>query len=407
VAYQTAFLKAHYPAEYMAAVLNHANALDKLTFFMEECKRMGLNVLGPDINESQKGFAVNDAGEIRFGLGGLKGVGEAAVESLIAERKQNGRFSDPFDFIKRINQRTVNKKTLESLIYAGAFDTYTQFHRAQYVCVPEGETQTGLEKMIKYGNVVQSQTVNTSNTLFGDMPTVLDIKPPQISNCPPFSLTDQLDKEKEVTGIYLSGHPLDHFKFEMRHYGITSVLDFNEVKDNQELASAGRPFKLLCLVSAANQRISRQGNKFGSYVLEDYTGKTELVLFGDDYVRFNAYLQQGHAIFISGSFKQRMYKPEYEFKISSVNLAENVKRQLTKQVMLEMDVRNVQKETVEFLEKNMKEHPGKAGLRIVVCEPKDNLKISLVTIDNGLEVNNELISFLDTRPEIGVQVITA
>jgi DNA polymerase-3 subunit alpha len=118
-------------------------------------------------------------------------------------------------------------------------------------------------------------------------------------------------------------------------------------------------------------------------------------------------LQQGHAIFISGSFKQRMYKPEYEFKISSVNLAENVKRQLTKQVMLEMDVRNVQKETVEFLEKNMKEHPGKAGLRIVVCEPKDNLKISLVTIDNGLEVNNELISFLDTRPEIGVQVITA
>ena len=407
VAYQTAFLKAHYPAEYMAAVLNHANALDKLTFFMEECKRMGLNVLGPDINESQKGFAVNDTGEIRFGLGGLKGVGEAAIEGLIAERKQNGRFSDPFDFIKRVNQRTVNKKTLESLIYAGAFDTYTQFHRAQYVCVPDGETQTGLEKMIKYGNVVQSQTVNTSNTLFGDMPTVLDIKPPQISNCPPFSLTDQLDKEKEVTGIYLSGHPLDHFKFEMRHYGITSVLDFNEVKDNQELASAGRPFKLLCLVSAANQRISRQGNKFGSYVLEDYTGKTELVLFGDDYVRFNAYLQQGHAIFISGSFKQRMYKPEYEFKISSVNLAENVKRQLTKQVMLEMDVRNVQKETVEFLEKNMKEYPGKAGLRIVVCEPKDNLKISLVTIDNGLEVNNELISFLDTRPEIGVQVITA
>ncbi|HWJ28351.1 MAG TPA: OB-fold nucleic acid binding domain-containing protein, partial [Flavisolibacter sp.] len=374
---------------------------------MEECKRMGLNVLGPDINESQKGFAVNDTGEIRFGLGGLKGVGEAAIEGLIAERKQNGRFSDPFDFIKRVNQRTVNKKTLESLIYAGAFDTYTQFHRAQYVCVPDGETQTGLEKMIKYGNVVQSQTVNTSNTLFGDMPTVLDIKPPQISNCPPFSLTDQLDKEKEVTGIYLSGHPLDHFKFEMRHYGITSVLDFNEVKDNQELASAGRPFKLLCLVSAANQRISRQGNKFGSYVLEDYTGKTELVLFGDDYVRFNAYLQQGHAIFISGSFKQRMYKPEYEFKISSVNLAENVKRQLTKQVMLEMDVRNVQKETVEFLEKNMKEYPGKAGLRIVVCEPKDNLKISLVTIDNGLEVNNELISFLDTRPEIGVQVITA
>ena len=404
VAYQTAYLKAHYPAEYMSAVLNHANAIEKLTFFMEECKRMGLKVLGPDINESQKGFAVNEAGEIRFGLGGLKGVGENAIENIIAERKKEGKYKDPFDFIKRVNQRAVNKRTLESLIFAGAFDTFPQLHRAQYFNVPEGETQTGLERITKFGSIVQAQAVNTTNTLFGDLPAVLDIRPPQIPNCPQWSLTEQLDKEKEVTGIYLSGHPLDHYKFEIQHYGITSVQDFNEVKESQTLASQGKTFKLLCLVSSANHRISRQGNKFGSFVLEDYTGKTEIVLFGDDYVRYNAYLQNGHAVMLVGTFRQRQYKPEYEFRVSSISLAENVKRQLTKQVQLEVDVRNVQRDMIDFLEENLKKYPGKSSLRVIVSEPKTNLRANLFTFNGGLEMNNDLIHFLQNKPEIEVQV---
>jgi DNA polymerase-3 subunit alpha len=388
----------------MSAVLNHAGAIEKLTFYMEEAKRMGIRVLGPDINESLKGFAVNEAGQIRFGLGGLKGVGDNAIENIISERKQGGRYKDPFDFIKRVNQRSVNKRTMESLIYAGAFDAFTQLHRAQYFCVPEGETQTGLEKISKFGSIVQAQTVNSTNTLFGDLPAVLDIKPPAIPNCTPWSLTEQLDKEKEVTGIYLSGHPLDHYKFEFRHYGTTPVQDFNEVKESQTLASSGKTYKLLCLVSVANHRISRQGNKFGSFVLEDYSGKTEIVLFGDDYVRYNAYLQLGQAVFITGSFRQRFNKSEYEFKITSLTLAENVKRQMTKQLKLDLDVRNVQKETVEFLEENIRNHPGKSSLRIIVSEPKNNLKANLVTLDSGIEINNELIQFLDNRPEIDVQV---
>ena len=293
---------------------------------------------------------------------------------------------------------------MESLIYAGAFDAFTQLHRAQYFCVPEGETQTGLEKISKFGSIVQAQTVNSTNTLFGDLPAVLDIKPPAIPNCTPWSLTEQLDKEKEVTGIYLSGQPLDHYKFEFRHYGTTPVQDFNEVKESQTLASSGKTYKLLCLVSVANHRISRQGNKFGSFVLEDYSGKTEIVLFGDDYVRYNAYLQLGQAVFITGSFRQRFNKSEYEFKITSLTLAENVKRQMTKQLQLDLDVRNVQKETVEFLEENIRNHPGKSSLRIIVSEPKNNLKANLVTLDSGIEINNELIQFLDNRPEIDVQV---
>jgi DNA polymerase-3 subunit alpha len=407
VAYQTAYLKAHYPGEYMSAVLNHATIIEKLTFFMEECKRMGTKVLGPDINESLKGFAVNKAGVIRFGLGGLKGVGEAAVESIIAERKENGPYADPFDFMKRINQRTVNKKTLESLVYAGAFDEFRQLHRAQYLCVPQGEISNGLEKMIKYGNIVQSQSVNSTNTLFGDLPAVMDIKPPVIPNCPQWSLTEQLDHEKEITGIYLSGHPLDHYKFEIKHYGIISVQEFNEVKDSTILSSSGKTYKLLTLVSVANHRISRQGNKFGSFVLEDYTGKTEIVLFGDDYVRYNAYLQQGQSVFVCGAFKQRYNKPEYEFRMSSINLAENVKNNLTKQISLEMDVRNIGEETINFLEGNLKKYPGKSGFKLTVNEPKNNWKVALMTLDNGLEMNSELIQFLDDKPEIEVMVATA
>jgi DNA polymerase-3 subunit alpha len=405
VAYQTAYLKSHYPAEFMAAVLNNAGAIEKLTFYMEECKRMGIKVLGPSINESLKGFAVNEAGDLRFGLGGLKGVGDNAIENIIEERKKEGLYKDPFDFIRRVNHRAVGKRTLESLVNAGAFDEFPQLHRAQYFAVPEGETQTGLEKMTKFGAIVQAQSVNSTNTLFGDLPAVLDIKPPHIANCPVWSLTEQLDKEKEVTGIYLSGHPLDHYKFEIRHYGITTIQDFNEIRDSQTLASAGKTYKLIALVSVANHRISRQGNKFGSFVLEDYSGKTEIVLFGDDYVRYNAYLQQGQAIYIVGSFRQRFNKSEYEFRISSLSLGENVKRQLTKQLQLEIDVRNIRKETVEFLEDNMKKYPGKSNLRIIVSEPKNHLKANLVTLDKGFEMNNDLIHFLEDKPEIEVQVV--
>ncbi|MFZ9240933.1 MAG: DNA polymerase III subunit alpha, partial [Chitinophagaceae bacterium] len=172
IAYQTAYLKARYPSEYMAAVLNHAGSIEKITFFMEECKRMGLNVLGPDINESLQSFAVNKNGEIRIGLGGLKGVGEAAVESIIAERQKNGTYPSIFDLVKRVNQRTVNKKSLESLAMSGAFDCFTSMHRAQYFHQPEGDTSNGLEKIIRFGNIWQSQSTSNQNTLFGDLSMV-------------------------------------------------------------------------------------------------------------------------------------------------------------------------------------------------------------------------------------------
>jgi len=408
VAHQTAFLKAHYPAEYMAAVLNHAGSIEKITFFMEECKRMGIKVLGPDINESLKGFAVNKVGEIRFGLGGLKGVGEAAVETIIEERKKNGAFKNIFDFIKRINQRAVNKKTLESLAYAGGFDCFPEHHRAQYFHVPPEETVTGLERIIRFGQVIQSQNATATNTLFGDLPVTMEIPPPRLPECLPWPLIVQLNHEKEITGMFLSGHPLDHHKFEMKHYGITAIADFNDFKEIiSKQSNPGRQFRLLGLVTEAQHKISRQGNKFGNFVIEDYSGKTDIVLWSDDYAKFSPFLLHGSTVFLTGFFRQRYNRPEFEFKCTSVSMAETLKRNLTKQVHIEMHPKDITKDVVEFIDKNVRNHPGKATLKFTVSEPKSNWRISLLTLDNGFEMNDELTEFLENKPEFDVQVTTA
>ena len=408
VAYQTAYLKAHYPAEYMAAVLNNAGSIDKITFFMEECKRMGLKVLGPDINESLKGFAVNKAGEIRFGLGGLKGVGEAAVESIIAERKKAGPYSDIFNFIKRINQRTVNKKTLESLAYAGGFDCFTQHHRAQYFCVPEGETANGLERIIKFGQIISSQIANTANTLFGDLPVSMEIPPPRLPDCAPWALVTQLENEKEVTGMFLSGHPLDHYRFEMKHYGITSISDFNEFRESIKLQSnPGRMFRLIALVTGAQHRVAQKsGNKYGSYIVEDFSGKTEFVLFSEDYLRLSPYLQPGASVCITGYFKQRYNQSEFEFKVQQVVLAETLKKLLTRQVSVQIHPRDIDADMIGFIEKNIRNFPGNTSLRLIVNDPKKDLKISMLTTGRGIEMNEELIHFLEEKQDVDVAVLT-
>ncbi|MEJ0107103.1 MAG: DNA polymerase III subunit alpha [Bacteroidota bacterium] len=408
VAYQTAYLKSHFPSEYMAAVLNNAGSIEKITFFMEECKRMGIKVLGPDINESLKGFAVNKKGEIRFGLGGLKGVGEAAVESIIEERKKKGSFISMFDFIKRINQRTVNKKTLESLAYAGGFDCYIDFHRAQYFFIPEGDTSTGLEKIVRFGNIYQNQATSNTNTLFGDLPAVMDIEPPKIPDCPHWPLIIQLDHEKEVTGMFLSGHPLDHHKFEMKHYGITRIADFNEFKAEIKLQpNPGRMFRLMGLVSEAQHKIAKNGNKYGNFIIEDYSGKTEITLFREDYLKMSPILQQGSSVAINGYFKQSYNQDEYRFNVTGIVLAETIKRSLTKQLNIEAAPQIISADLISFLEKNLKKFPGGTMLKIILAEQSSNMRISLVGAGKGVEMNDELVEFLESKPELEVQVVTS
>jgi len=408
VAYQTAYLKAHYPSEYMAAVLNNAGSIEKITFFMEECKAMGIKCLGPDINESKKGFSPNKNGDIRFGLAGMKGVGEAAVESIIEEREKNGPFLSIFDMIKRINQRTVNKKTLESLAYAGGFDCFSDLHRAQYFFTPPNDTSTGLEKIVRFGNIYQAQHTHSSNTLFGDLPTVMDIAPPKIPPCEPWSLTELLNYEKEVTGMFMSGHPLDHFRFEIKHYGITTMAEFNEIKETLALqANPGRSFRLAGLVIDAQHRVTKTGRQFGSFKIEDYSGNSEFMLWSDDYMRFTNYLEKGKNLFITGAFKQRFNKQEYEFKVDKIILLESIKQNLTKQVIIDIEARHVNEEMIRFFEKNLKSFPGRSGLKFNVKDPKTMCRVCLQTIETGFEMNDEMAAFLQNRPEMEVQVLTA
>jgi DNA polymerase III subunit alpha len=406
VAYQTAYLKAHYPSEYMAAVLNNAGSIEKITFFMEECKRMGIKVLGPDINESQTGFAVNKAGEIRFGLGGLKGVGEAAIDSIIEERNKKGPYKDVFDFIKRVNQRTVNKKSLESLVYGGAFDCFTDYHRAQYFHVMSGDTVNTLERIISFGNRYQSNVQSNTNTLFGES-MMMEIPTPKIQNCEEWTLTQKLDHEKEVTGIFISGHPLDHFRFEMNYYKITPLSSFNEVKEAIQLqANPFQQFRLAGLVTTHNQRVTKTGKQFGICSIEDYSGTSEFALFGEDYVKFKDHFTPGSVLFITGSFKTRWNKTdEFEFKISSVLLLETVKRTMTRQLVVDIEPRFLTEEMVAFFEKNIKKNPGKSSLKINLYEPKENWKISMNTVEKGFEMNDDMAEFLLGKPELNVNVL--
>ncbi len=404
VAYQTAYLKSNYPNEYMAAVLNNAGAIEKITFFMEECKRMNLNVLGPDINESLQGFAVNDRGEIRFGMAGLKGVGEAAIDSIIEERKK-GKFKDIFDLIKRVNQRTVNKKSLESLAYSGAFDCFKEMHRAQYFHVPSGDNTTGLEKIIKFGNVFQTNQTSSSNTLFGDsiMPEIVS---PKIPNCEPWPLTELLDHEKDVTGIFMSGHPLDNFKFEMRYYGITELRDFLEVKDAPKLLAGGRTFRVAGLVVEGNHRVTRTGKSFGALSIEDYSGKCEFMLWSDDYMKFQHYLEKGKNVLITGQFKTRYNSEEYEFKVMSIQLLDAIKQKLTKELWIKVPSHHVDHAFVNFMQENIRKNPGNSKVVFNVHDPLQQQGISMYTLGSGITMNDEMATYLLENVDVDVQVVT-
>jgi DNA polymerase-3 subunit alpha len=404
VAYQTAYLKAHYPSEYMAAVLNHAGAIEKITFFMEECKRMGLTVLGPDINESQKGFAVNKKGEIRFGFSGMKGVGEAAIENIIEEREKHGLFTSIFDMIKRVNQRTVNKKSLESLAYAGAFDCFNNFHRAQFFFTVPGENMTSLEKIIRFGHQFQAQLNNNTNTLFGDL-QMDNVTPPAIPDCQPWPLVQLLDNERDVIGMYLSGHPLDNFKFLLKYYKFDTIADFNEFKAAVNLfPNPSRAFRIAGLVTEAQHRISKKGNKFGILHLEDYTEKMELMLFGEDYAKYNHYLEPGMVLCISGAFRQRFSTSPYEFRINQACLLETVMKSNTKKLNIGINPKDVSEEMITFVGENLQKFPGNSGLRINICDDISNLRFAMCTMDNAFEMNDEMANYLQHMPECEVTI---
>ncbi len=405
VAYQTAYLKAHYPSEYMAAVLNHAGSIDKITFFMEECKRMGLKVLGPDINESQNGFAVNKKGEIRFGFSGLKGVGENAIQHIIEERNKHGHFTSIYDLAKRVNHRSANKKSLESLIYSGAFDCFEDITRAQYFFQAPGDIQ-GLEKILKFGSVFQSQNASAANTLFGDL-QMPDIVPPKLSVCEPWPLAVKLDYEKEVTGMFMSGHPLDNYKFEMKHYNITPLADYSEFKAAVNThPNPAKQFRVAGLVVDAQHRLTKKGKNFAILTIEDYSGKSEFMLWSEDYVKYNNYLEKGLIVMIEGAFRQRYDGQSYEFNLNKLHLLDTVKSSLTKQVVIDVEPQFINEEMVEFIDANVKANPGKTTIKFNVIDSRHQFKVGMYSLEKSLTMNDDLAFYLIENKDIEVSVVT-
>ena len=403
VAYQTAYLKAHYPAEYLASVLsNNMNDITQVTFFMEECKRMGIPVLGPDVNESKSGFTVNAAGEIRFGLAAIKGAGAAAVEEIIKEREKSGPFKNIFDFAKRVNSRALNKKTMEALAMAGGFDCFKEHHRRQYLEAPDGDISL-IEKATKYAQKVQQEEESAQVSLFGGGGGNAEIPLPSVAPMEPFSQIQQLNIEKEVVGLFISGHPLDQYKLEIESFTntpLTALADVESLRGRNELKMAGS-------VSAFAHRTTKNGKPFGTLTLEDYHGSHTFFLFGEDYVKYKEYFMTGWFLFLSGKVEQKKWgnENELELKITSMMLLSEVRGKMVKGFRITIDLDDLNYDLMEKLEKISEKYKGDAKLYIDVIDKKENIRLELFSKKYTIDPSAELIRELKTLPEIIYKVV--
>jgi DNA polymerase III subunit alpha len=394
VAYQTGYLKAHYPSEYMAAVMSHSlGNIEKITFFMEECKRMGLKVLGPDINESQRSFAVNKKGEIRFGMGAIKGTGDAAVESVLEERSQRGEFKDIFDFVKRVNLRTVNKKTIESLVYAGAFDCF-DIHRAVYFDDTEGTTF--IERLIRFANKITEDKNTAQVSLFGGTEGggMADMAQPKVPNTAVWNQLDKLKYEKDVVGIFISGHPLDDFRIEIEHF-CTSSLD-NILTENyrQREATIGG------IVTRVTERIGKNGNPFAIVTLEDFSGTLEFGLFGEDYIKYNNYMEINRSLFIRGLVQAKWNsQTDLEFKPKQVSLLSDVREKMVKKMQVRLPNSAINEAYVRRLQELLAQHPGSCPFIMQIFDPESNIEVALISRTRKVSPDNELIQALRSLSE--------
>ncbi len=398
IAFHTAYLKAHYPAEYMAAYLTHnMNDIKKVTFYMEECKRMGVKVLGPDINESFYKFAVNKNGEIRFGLGAVKGVGEGAVEAIVNERNDNGIYQSIFDVTKRIDLRAANKKAFESLVLAGGFDSFGH-HRSVYFDGDEGGP-IFLEKAIKFGAKHQQNENSAQVSLFGESTDVALLEPP-MPVCDPWSTLRMLNREKEVVGFYISGHPLDDYKLEMDNfcnYHIGQIKDLEVVK--------GRDIRIAGMVSQVEHRFTKTGKPFGTITIEDYHDSITFFLFGEEYPKYKPYMTEGWFLYAQCRVQERRWKEgELEMKLASVELLSEIKEKALRSVVLKMDLKDVTPELMNEITSLAEKYKGKHHLKFVLNHQEEGYHLDLRSKKFKVNLDDSFLSHLKQIPELELQI---
>ena len=388
IAYQTAYLKANYPAEYMASVLsNNMNDIKQVTFFMEECRRMGVEVLGPDINESAYKFTVNDNGAIRFGLGAIKGVGSGPVEAIVREREENSVFTDIFDLTKRIDLRYCNKKVFESLALAGAFDSFKGMHRAQYFA-EDTSGKSFLNNAVKFGANHQESLNSSQVSLFGENSAVAT-PAPTIPVVEEWSTIQELNKEKEVVGIYISGHPLDDYKIDIDAFcngTIENVVHYDQYKD--------REFTIAAIITECEHRHTRKGDPFGTIQIEDYNDSTKLFFFREDYGKFKPYMTDGAFVYITGKIQPNRWKKDYEFKVNNIDFLSNLRSKQTKALRIKVSINDVNHRMIEDLEKVFKENEGKYPIKFNIFDTINNLEVDLPSRYIKVDINESLLKSL-------------
>ncbi|MDB4289509.1 DNA polymerase III subunit alpha [Flavobacteriaceae bacterium] len=397
IAYQTAYLKAHYPAEYMAAVLsNNMNDIKQVTFFMEECKRMKLNVLGPDVNESYYKFSVNHDNAVRFGMGAIKGVGHGAVKTIVEERKNEGPYKSIFDLAKRIDLRAANKKAFENLANAGGFDCFPNTHRAQYF-QDEGDGVTFLEKTIKYANRYQENKNSAQVSLFGESSDV-QIEEPEIPPCETWGTMEKLAREKEVVGIYISGHPLDDFKLEMQNFCNGDISVFRDMPTyiNKEISFGG-------VVTDVQHRVSKQGKGWGTFTIEDYMNTHEFRIFGEEYLKFKHFLMHNNFVFVRALIKEGWTnrdtgaKGDPRLQFNSFQLLHDVMESYAKKLSIQLNIKEISEEKVQSIKELLQMHSGNHNLKFVVYDDEEELKLEMSSRLQKIKISQELLEELKAQ----------
>tara|TARA_B100000959_G_scaffold230493_1_gene246620 strand:- start:380 stop:4744 length:4365 start_codon:yes stop_codon:yes gene_type:complete len=395
IAYQTAYLKANYPAEYMASVLsNNMNDIKNITFFMGECKRMRLDVLGPDINESYYKFAVNKDNAIRFGMGAIKGVGASAVNAIVSERKNNGNYTSIFDLSKRVELRAANKKAFDSLAAAGAFDCFNSIHRAQYFN-DIGDGITFIEKIIKHGGKFQANKNSAQVSLFQNSSDV-QVAELQVPETKQWNTIEKLSREREVIGIYISGHPLDDFKVEMESFCNANVSMFKSPKDylGKELTIAG-------VITDLEHRVSRQGKGWASFTLEDYVDSFEFRIFGEDYLKFKHFLILNNFIHIKITIVEGWKNKETgivgdpRFQYKNFKLLQDVVKSFARKLSIQLNLDEIKETKIDEIKKLLVKHKGEHNLSFVVYDEKEKIKIDMQASKHKINISPELLELLD------------
>lgn len=399
IAYQTGYLKANYPADYMAAVLSrNINDIKKITTFMDETRRMGMEVLGPDINESHVKFTVNRDGNIRFGLGAIKGVGENAVLQLIEEREKNGPYKSIYDLVERVNLNSLNKKNLEAMAVAGAFDCFTEISRAQYFAL-DTKGSSFIESLIRYGNNAKSVKSSNQQSLFGETGGFDMIKPEPVK-CPDWPKLEKLNREKEVIGIYLSSHPLDDFKLEIKNFATATLADLQNMKDylDRDVTVAG-------MVTESRNGIGKNGKPYGSITLQDYTDSFRFMLFDKDFVDNSKFFTLGYYLLIKGRVQKRRFKEdELEFKIKTITLLSSVKDELVKSLTLKIKPEHIDHLLISELKEQVIKNKGETELKFQFIDDDEKISVPMFSRTFRIRLNNELVAWIEDHPDIEFRV---